>query len=171
MLDEQIEKNTKLRTESEGLKEKLMRMEHDLRIETENSSEKEKLMKEKLDRILEDIDRLNKEKMQLKDELNDLTLKYKESSYLQKNCENDKTKLEAQIENLISSKQLLQKTMTGQLMSIKSQLDDANEEKQKLSDELRRINDSKNDIEEKYRTEQLKTKTLMEEIRRSKYKK
>ena len=56
-------------------------------------------------------------------------------------------------------------------MTIKAQLDDATEEKQRLADELRRITEEKDSVSERYKTEQLKTRTLLEEMRRSKYKK
>eukprot|EP01022_Parablepharisma_sp_SALTPOND_P018915 TRINITY_DN3156_c0_g1_i1.p2 TRINITY_DN3156_c0_g1~~TRINITY_DN3156_c0_g1_i1.p2 ORF type:complete len:233 (-),score=41.75 TRINITY_DN3156_c0_g1_i1:136-834(-) len=171
LLDEQIEKNSTARIEAESLKEQLLRAERDLHIETESGKEKEKLLRGKLDRALEDIETLTKEREVLHGDLAEMRLKYKEGTFLINTLEAEKVRMSEQVENLISSKQLLHKTMTGQLMSMKSQLDELNEEKQRLADEYRRVTENQAELQERYRTEQLKTKTLLEEIRRAKYKK
>ena len=171
MLDEQVERNKELLLESDSHKERFMKLERELHIATEGGKDAEKTLREKLDKALEELERASKDREAVRKELAAISVKYKEAVFTQQDLQAGKAKVDEQIENLIASKQLLHKTMTGQLMSMKMQLDEANEGRQRLAEDLRRATQTQTELQDKYRTEQLKTKTLLEEVKRAKYKK
>lgn len=92
-------------------------------------------MKEKLEKALTDLEDLIEERDQLKEAMNEAINKNAASYMTQQNLEKEKGKLTHQIENLVTSKSLLQRTLTEQINALKSQLDRVMEEKAILLDE------------------------------------
>ena len=60
--------------------------------------------------------------------------------------------------------------MNGQLMTVKAQLEEVMEEKTNIMNEYRRVVNNNEELQNKYRAEQIKSKTLFDEIRLAKYK-
>jgi len=143
----------------ENLNQQINKLEKKLHLTISTQKNKEQELKDKLESALNEINNGVRQKR----EMVDLELKYKMII-------SDKAKLEEQVANLISSKQLLQQTMAGQLMTIKAQLDEITEEKNVIMEEYRRVVSNNEELQVKYRNEQIKAKTLFDEIRVSKLK-
>eukprot|EP00826_Nyctotherus_ovalis_P008943 TRINITY_DN1232_c0_g6_i1.p1 TRINITY_DN1232_c0_g6~~TRINITY_DN1232_c0_g6_i1.p1 ORF type:complete len:177 (+),score=71.00 TRINITY_DN1232_c0_g6_i1:648-1178(+) len=158
-LHDRAQENSQLMLVEEELKQQLANFERQVYTLTQDRKEKEISLQTQLQSALNDINSGVRQKR----EMAELELKYKMTI-------SEKAKLEEQIENLIASKQLVQQTMAGQLMTMKAQLDDVAEEKSVLMEEYRRVVSSNEELQNKYRSEQLKAKTLFDELRLSKLK-
>jgi hypothetical protein len=169
LINEENEKSGKLRNEYENEHSEHLTLERKFHSEQECHKTSTELMKQKLESTLNEMRQLMQERDNLKVGISEALIKCKDHSILMEKIKLDYNKANEQIENLIASKQLLQKTMTSQLMSMKAQLEHANNEKMAVSSELNRMKDTSSELNEKYKTEQMKTKTLLDEIKRSKY--
>jgi hypothetical protein len=123
------------------------------------------MLKERLERALDELAGIGKERDLLRQEMTEAGDKNVSATRVRDTLEREKAKLEAQVENLVASKQLLHKTMTGQLLSVKLQLDEANEQRQQLAADNRRLSGLQLDWQERFRTEQLRAKNLADELK------
>ena len=148
-----------MKEENDSLKAHSIKTEESLRIETVGCELREKMLNEKLDKALAELKQITMEK----NSLVDMEKKYKELIA-------EKENLQSQLDNLSSSKQLLQNTMNGQLGSLRTELEEVKEAKEKLMNEYKMAIKSQEELLVKYKTEQGKTKTLLDEVRILQYK-
>jgi len=117
---------------------------------------------------LKEMEVIVKEKESFK-KLNETLLeKVNEYETINLKLQDSKIKFESQIENLIASKQILHQTMNGQIISIQARLDEAFAQKEKTNENLRIVQKSNNELLERVKIEQLKNKSLLEELRKYK---
>lgn len=95
-----------------------------------NSTEQQ--LKERLERALLDIEELVDERDQLREAMNDAINKCAAVMMAQQGLQSEMEKREKQVDTLIASKALLQKTMSDQVNTLKVQLDSLRKEKTRL---------------------------------------
>ena len=117
---------------------------------------------------LKEMEVIVKEKESFK-KLNETLLeKVNEYETINLKLQDSKIKFESHIENLIASNQILHQTMNGQIISIQARLDEAFAQKEKTNENLRIVQKSNNELLERVKIEQLKNKSLLEELRKYK---
>ena len=94
----------------------------------------EEMLKEKMEKTLCDLEELVDERDQLREGMNEAINKCASTMMTQQTLERERAKLLKQVENLKNSKGLLQKTMTEQLNSLRSQFSRLKQEKEALEE-------------------------------------
>lgn len=102
-----------------------------------------------MEKSLQDLEYLTDERDQVREAMNEAINKCAQSLTKQQALEKENSKYSKQIENLISSKNLLQQTLTEQINGLTSQLDNLKHEKAETEHDNRTLIKENQNLREK----------------------
>ena len=153
-LQELNESNLILKEEKEVLERKIKKVNEEL----------EQIKVNELAKVLE-------ENINLKAKLSDAIIDCKEAKFELKILKKENTQLKKTITNLTTENDHVKRTMDEQINKRKSQIEEINNEKQILMENCKQLEEDNINLKEKCKMENLKSKTLLTHIKKTKYKK
>lgn len=148
LLQDHLEHDKSMQAKCNSAREKLARLQDSVRAQAE---ETERRLQERLAGLQTEADAMRTDRDTIRGELTVEMEKCRNFSVAQRAAETEKAKALLQAENLKASKELMHKTMAGQVMSIKQRLDEALDTRRNLEEKVKRLSEALAALQDKYK--------------------